>query len=112
MSNKPSKVPVEPIHVFNPSLDLVNKQPEVREADDDVADLKSRTWDLPGGPAAKISCPPCRGLRFNPWLGNQIPHDATKHSYAANEDPDTEVKAEDLVCRNGPSTAKQMNNFF
>ena len=53
MSNKPSKVPVEPIHVFNPSLDLVNKQPEVREADDDVADLKSRTWDLPGGPVAK-----------------------------------------------------------
>ena len=92
---------------FDPSLDLVDKQPEVREADDDVADLKTRKWDFPGGPVAKISCSQCRTLRFNPWLKNQIPHDAAERLYAANKDP--EHSNEDWrsgVQELGPSAAK------
>ena len=28
-------------------------------------------WDFPGGPVVKTPCFHCRGLRFNPWPGNQ-----------------------------------------
>ena len=34
--------------------------------------------DFPGGPAAKPLCSQCRGSRFNPWSGNQIPHATIK----------------------------------
>ena len=39
--------------------------------------------DFPGGPAAKTLYSRGRGPGFNPWSGNQIPHAATKTSYAA-----------------------------
>ena len=39
--------------------------------------------DFPGGPVAKALCSWCRGPRFNPWSGNQIPCATTKiwHSW-------------------------------
>ena len=34
------------------------------------ADSRSEAFDLPGDPVVKILCFGCRGLQFNPWLGN------------------------------------------
>ena len=34
--------------------------------------------DFPGGPVIKTLCSQCRGPRFYPWLGNQIPQAVTK----------------------------------
>ena len=34
--------------------------------------------DFLGGPGAKTLCSQCRGLGFDPWSGNQIPHATTK----------------------------------
>ena len=36
---------------------------------------KSNCQDSPRGPVASASRSQCRGPRFNPWSGNQIPHD-------------------------------------
>ena len=38
----------------------------------------SKTKDSPGGRVAKTLCSQCRGLGFDPWSGNQIPHVTTK----------------------------------
>ena len=43
--------------------------------------LVANTGDFPHGPVAKTLCSQCRGTGFNPWLGNWIPHAATKGSY-------------------------------
>ena len=32
--------------------------------------LEMVVGDFPGGPVAKTPSSQCRGLRFNPWLGN------------------------------------------
>ena len=32
--------------------------------------LRDGSWNFPGGPAAKIPRPQCRGPRFDPWSGN------------------------------------------
>ena len=40
--------------------------------------LKEHT-DFPGAPVAKMPCSQCRGPKFNPWIGNEIPQ-ATKKS--------------------------------
>ena len=40
--------------------------------------LEVRHWDFSGLPAAKTPGSQCRGSRFDPWLRNWIPHDATK----------------------------------
>ena len=37
------------------------------------------------GPEAKTPSSQCRGLRFNAWSGNQIPHAATKSSHAVKD---------------------------
>ena len=39
---------------------------------------RMKSQDSPGGPVAKTPCCACRGPGFDPWLWNQIPHDATK----------------------------------
>ena len=39
--------------------------------------------DFPGGPVAGTLSAPCRGPRFDPWSGNQIPRAATKSLYTA-----------------------------
>ena len=39
-----------------------------------------------GGPVAKTPCSQCRGARFNPCLGNQIPHATTKSSHTTTKD--------------------------
>jgi len=56
--------------------------------------LKINQRDFSGGPMAKTPCSQCRGPRFNPWSGNEIPHAATKNLHAStkvpaccNEDP-------------------------
>ena len=36
----------------------------------EVAALKLNSGDFPGGPVVKTLCFQCRGLKFNPWLGN------------------------------------------
>ena len=48
-------------------------------------------WDFPGGPVVKILCSQCRGLGLDSWLGNQIPHAATKiwHSQKRKERKNT-----------------------
>ena len=33
-------------------------------------DRREILWDFPGDPVAKTLHSQCRGLRFNPWLGN------------------------------------------
>ena len=47
--------------------------------------------DFPGCPVAKILCSQCRGLGFDPWLGNQILHVAAKtwHSRKRKERKNT-----------------------
>ena len=41
------------------------------------------------GPVAKIPRSQCRGPKFDPWSGNQIPHTASNSSHAATKDPTT-----------------------
>ena len=40
------------------------------------------TQDFPGCPVAKTPNSQCRGSRFNPWSGNEIPHAATKTQHS------------------------------
>ena len=50
--------------------------------------LKNRQCgNFPDGPVAKTPCSQCRGPRCEPWLGNKIPHAATKSSHATTKDP-------------------------
>ena len=42
--------------------------------------------NFPSGPVAKIPCSQCRGPRFNPWWGNQIPHATTKSLHTLTKD--------------------------
>ena len=37
--------------------------------------------DFPDGPVAKTLCSQCRGPRFSPWSGNQIPHASAERSH-------------------------------
>ena len=46
--------------------------------------LNLKKGDFPGGPVAKTLHNQCRGHRFNPWSGNEIPHAATESSQASN----------------------------
>ena len=50
-----------------------------------VRSYRSKTemvQDFPGGPVAKTLPSQCRGLGFDPWSRNQIPHATTKYSNA------------------------------
>ena len=38
--------------------------------------------DFPHGPVAKLPSSQSKGLRFKPWSGDWIPHEATKSSRA------------------------------
>ena len=42
-------------------------------------------YDFPGSPVAKTPCSQWKG--FDPWLGNEIPHAATKRSRVAAKMP-------------------------
>ena len=42
-------------------------------------------WDFPSGLVARILCSQCRASGFDLWLGNQIPHAATKDSTCRNK---------------------------
>ena len=44
----------------------------------DAVHLKLTQKVLPCGPVAKAPSSQCRGLGFNAWSGNSIPHAATK----------------------------------
>ena len=52
------------------------KKKKEREREIDIQ--KKVRLDFPGGPVAKILCSQCRRPGFAPWLGNSIPHAATK----------------------------------
>ena len=54
---------------------------------------ESQRRDFLGNPVAKTPCFYCKGPRFNPWLGNWIPHAPIKSSHAA-------TKTEDPECHN------------
>ena len=41
-----------------------------------ISNKKKKFRDFPGGPAVRTPCFHYRGQRFNPWLGNRIPHAA------------------------------------
>ena len=68
------------------------------------------SWDFPSGPGTRTPCTQCRGPKFNPWAGNQIPHAATKSSHAAAKDPTTDGKP--CVPQPRPGAAKQINIFL
>ena len=40
--------------------------------------IRLQEGDFPGGPVAKTLRSHCRGPRFHPWSGNEIPHTAAK----------------------------------
>ena len=50
-------------------------------------ETRTRVGDFPGGPVAKTPGSQCRGPRFNPWLGNWIPHATTKSLHPTAKDP-------------------------
>ena len=53
-----------------------------------IAHKMEEGWDFPGGPVGKTPCSQCRGLGFDPWLGNYIPYyAATKSSRASTKKP-------------------------
>ena len=43
--------------------------------------------DFPGSPVGKTPSPQCKGLGFDPWSENQIPHAATEDPVCLNKDP-------------------------
>ena len=47
---------------------------------------RNRLRGFPGGPVAKTPCSQCRGPEFDPWSGNEVPHDATKDPACPKED--------------------------
>ena len=42
--------------------------------------------DFPGGPVAMTPCFQCRGLEFDPWSGNYIPHATDKSLHTSTKD--------------------------
>ena len=50
------------------------------------ATKKASTQGFPGGPVPKAPRSQSRGLGFNPWSGNWIPHVATKDPACHNTD--------------------------
>ena len=59
-----------------PQATWPKKKKKEREREIDIQ--KKVRLDFPGGPVAKILCSQCRRPGFAPWLGNSIPHAATK----------------------------------
>ena len=47
--------------------------------------LRSGNRDFPGSPVAKTLRFQCKGPRFDPWLGNWIPHATAKSLHAATK---------------------------
>ena len=54
--------------------------------------LIMQPWDFPGGPASKTPRFPCRGPRFNPQSGNQIPHATSKSLHAITKTRHSQIK--------------------
>ena len=44
--------------------------------------IRMNPWDFPGGPGAKTLHSQCRGPRFDPKLGSDIPRAATKTQHS------------------------------
>ena len=57
-----------------------------------VCGLKEHTFrDFPGGPVAKTLHSQCRGPRFDPWSGNNIPHATSKGLHAATKTQHSQI---------------------
>ena len=52
--------------------------------------------DFLDGPVAKTPCSQCRGLRFNPWSGNYIPHFTTKSLHVATKTQHSQINRQIL----------------
>ena len=53
--------------------------------------------DFPAGLVAMTPCSQCRGPRFDPWSGNQVPHAAIKSSYAVTKTQHNQINFYFLV---------------
>ena len=64
----------------------ISRTTEVAPSKDNIRAEKPTGRDFPAGPGAKTPRSKGRGPGFHPWSGNQIPHIATKCSYATTKD--------------------------
>ena len=68
--------------------------------------------DFPGGPVTKTLRSQCRGPRFDPWLGNQIPHAATKDSRAATNIKTPHAVSKTQCSKTNENKYKPLKNNF